>query len=146
MFIVTAVKDLKINGILNNIYKQHAQSANLEKKMLGDCICEPSDRICRMFALPPKPCHRSWIPPCLAVSATAFLQTCLQILFGVKTCFPGHCHHGLDLTVSLNWSSAFCCVSAGKQWYPWAGDALSEIVFSDESFQLQLYINNMNGK
>lgn len=59
MFIVTVVKDLKINRILNNIYKPHAQSANLEKKMPGDCICEPSDRIRRMFTLPPKAGHRS---------------------------------------------------------------------------------------
>lgn len=59
MFIVTGVKGLNINRILNNIYKQHAQSADLEKKRLGDCTCEPSDRICRMFTLPPKSCHRS---------------------------------------------------------------------------------------
>lgn len=109
MFIVTAVKDLKTNRILNSIYKLHAQSANLENKMLGDCICEPSDRICRMFTLPPKSCHRSLIPPCLEVSATAFPQTCLQVWFGVKTYFlrslpswPGpHCFPKLSFCLLL---------------------------------------------
>lgn len=84
MFIVAAARDFKISRILNNICKQHKQSAYLENKMLGDCICGLSDRIYGMFVLPPKSCHRSQIPPCLAASATAFLQTCLQILFGVK--------------------------------------------------------------